>query len=123
MKLENLDFSVNPMSTRQKSTVPAVSVRLTSKNNNIVKVTFYAFKDFYGDKHYVRFAIAGNRLYFLFSVCKGVGHTLLKCSSSVKSDTVFFNCASNKELSKFVDTRNLYTPKLDEECGLYYITL
>lgn len=120
MKLENLTFSQKgSYGNRYLYTVPSVRISLycQGKRQSVV-VSFYNCDNLYKSNTYCRYAIAGNRLYFMYCVKSESAYALSKLSKTSKNRK--FQVMYNKELSKFVRS-GVYTPKLDNECGLWYI--
>ena len=126
MKLENLTFCKKSNCGGSTIDVPAIKVTMNGKVGKQVRVriAFHSCVDLYKSNTYCRYAIAGNRLYFMFT-CSDDNSYNLKFSSHYSKvpderRARSFTVTKDKELSKFAKS-DYYTPKLDNECGLYYI--
>lgn len=122
MKFENLVFQNKKRGgNRQVNTgYPNVYVSKTSCGNSKyrTRISFRCCDTLYSSNTHVVYAIAGNRLYFMFC---GDSNQAYKLTFSNKTTKVPFVVVQyNKEISKFIRDEE-YTPKLDNECGLWYI--
>ncbi len=124
MKLDNLVFQKKRCSGGLKSRLgfPYIRVR-TMKTGKFskTKIIFGNCQQFYSSNKYCVYAIAGNRLYFMWCGESLDAYKMIKTSASSKC-SVFIAVQYNKEVSKFIRDRE-YIPKLDNECGLYYIEI
>jgi len=136
MKLENLTFCTKGSNGNcQRISVPAVKVTLVktgtrkSVGKTAVRVAFHSCAKLYASNNNCRYAIAGNRLYFMFTSSTDNSYKLgistyhprtLNYKDNPELKVKSFTVAKDKELSKFV-CKEHYTPNLDNECGLYYI--
>lgn len=125
MKLENLTFSTKAVmgGRRLVYEYPVVRISQINEKHPSISIVFHNCLNIYKTNTHCRFAIAGNRLYFMFSTKAKVAYSMTtphNCTADTKRFVVATSV--NGELTKFVND-NVYTPKLDEECGLYYITL
>ena len=129
MKLENLTFCKKSRRFGHgRILVPSIKVTLVKsggRDKSMVRIAFHSCIDLYNSNTYCRYAIAGNRLYFMFS-CSDDNSYKLSYSSHCRNHKYDERAAKSigvrrdRELSKFV-SEDFYTPKLDNECGLYYI--
>lgn len=129
MKLENLVFQKKAKNYAHVNlsypNVKVTGVR-TAGHRSGVRISFRMCASLYGNNTYCVYAIAGNRLYFMFSSESWDGYKLQIASSSKKSKSKPYNptksfvISGNNEVSKFISAKE-YTPKLDNECGLWYI--
>ena len=124
MKIENLSFSVKGGASRGASyTTPTVRVRFMKvRNKQGICVYMYRMSHIYKDAMYIRYARAGNRLYFLFTSSADKSYKMVIPCNSKQSDVRLLKIMSNDEVSCFVSDKG-YTPKLDPECNLYYIEI
>ncbi len=121
MKFENLTFSCKSRrcGKRNRYTVPSVrfSLQKLKKRGDLIVISFPMCDSMYTSNNHVRYAIAGNRCYFMFC---GESEVAYKMTKTGTSKTNRIGVMYNKELSRFV--RDIvYTPKLDNECGLWYV--
>lgn len=125
MKIENLIFQKK--SIRGRSSVgrtysyPNVCCSSVS-NGHGTKKTVFRFRScdsLYSSNNYCVYAIAGRRIYFMFCGESASAYKLTNPSKSKKHLRVL-TVMYNKETSKFIRDDE-YTPKLDNECGLWYI--
>lgn len=124
MKLENLVFQKRSSkgSHSKGGNYSYPNVRCSSIANGHGKrrtvFKFRACDTLYESNTHCVYAIAGNRLYFMFC---GDSDTAYKLTTLTRSKKVRqLSVQYNKEISKFIRDEE-YTPKLDNECGLWYI--
>lgn len=125
MKLENLCFQNKKTvggKYRVNTSYPNVYVsRVKSGHKNYrTRVSFRACDTLYLSNAYATYAIAGNRLYFMFCGDSKQAYKLVKSSKSSSVPCIIIQY--NKEISKFIRDEE-YTPKLDNECGLWYVEI
>lgn len=121
MKLENLVFQNKKNVGRCLVNKSYPNVRVSRvKNGNSgyrTRVAFRCCDTLYSSNNHVTYAIAGNRLYFMFCGDSNQAYSL----KTPKNSTIpVVTIQYNKEISKFIRD-NEYTPKFDSECGLWYI--
>lgn len=126
MKLENLVFqkksSKGGFGCRNYS-YPNVrcSAAHTGHGYKKTEFTFRACDTLYESNTHCVYAIAGNRIYFMFC---GESNSAYKLTvpphAKDKARVRKLGIQYNKETSKFISDKE-YTPKLDNECGLWYI--
>lgn len=120
MKLENLVFqnkkNVGLSSVNKSYPNVRVSKAKGGRGSYRTRIAFRCCDTLYSSNTHVTYAIAGNRLYFMFC---GDSRQAYKISNLNKSIPILI-IQYNKEISKFI-RNDEYTPKLDNECGLWYI--
>lgn len=126
MKFENLVFQNKSRKGGSRGArnyaYPNVScsgVKAGHGSSKRVVFTFRACDTLYSSNNYCCYAIAGNRIYFMFCGESDSAYKLMKVRSSAKEKRQL-GIQYNKETSKFISSKE-YTPKLDNECGLWYI--
>lgn len=124
MKLDNLVFQKKRCSGGRGGRLgfPYIRVRMMKTGKFYkTKIIFGNCQQFYASNKCCVYAIAGNRLYFMWCGESSDAYKMNKTSASSKG-SVYIAIQYNKEVSKFIRDRE-YTPKLDNECGLYYIEI
>ena len=120
MKFENLVF-------QNKKHVGSIPVNTSYPNVRVSRITagrgyyririaFRCCDKLYSSNTHVTYAIAGNRLYFMFCGDSKQAYKLGNLNKRIPVLVIQYN----KEISKFI-RNDEYTPKLDNECGLWYI--
>lgn len=121
MKFENLVFQkkAGGGARTYSYSYPNVTIRRGNSGGKRTKTvcTFRACDSLYESNTHCVYAIAGNRLYFMFC---GDSKSAYKLFKPTNSKTYQMHVQYNKEISKFIRDKE-YTPKLDNECGLWYI--
>lgn len=123
MKLENLVFQTKKTMGRGSVNKSYPNVRVSKisggrPNRYRTRIVFRCCDTLYSSNTHVTYAIAGNRLYFMFC---GYSNQAYKLRTASKTTTIpCLTVQHNKEISKFIRDEE-YTPKLDNECGLWYI--
>lgn len=128
MKLENLVFQKKSARGRGNAgrtySYPNVCCSCVASGHG-TKKTVFRFRScdtLYDSNNYCVYALAGNRMYFMFCGESDSAYKLTvptnteQCKNKLRVLTVQYN----KETSKFIRNEE-YTPKLDNECGLWYI--
>ena len=125
MKFENLVFQNKSRKGNRGArnyaypNVSCSSVKAGGSRRRVV-FTFRACDTLYSSNNYCCYAIAGNRIYFMFCGESDSAYKLTKVPGSAKLEKRQLGIQYNKETSKFISSKE-YTPKLDNECGLWYI--
>ena len=129
MKLENLVFQKRSgfgSRSNASRTYSYPNVRCSSVcSGHGTKRTVFRFRGcdtLYDSNNYCVYALAGNRMYFMFCGESDSAYKLTVPApyKNKKNKLRVLSVQYNKETSKFIRDKE-YTPKLDNECGLWYI--
>ena len=123
MKMENLVFQKKCAwgGGHGNYSYPNVTIKRMSSGHKEfrTKIAFRCCDNLYSSNKYCVYAIAGNRLYFMFCGDSRQAYKMHK-PKGMTSEYYYIAVQYNKEMSKFIRNEE-YTPKLDNECGLWYI--
>jgi len=128
MKIENLVFQKKCRrggysSVGRTYSYPNVCCSSMNKGHGTKKVVFRfrSCDTLYSSNNYCVYALAGNRLYFMFCGESDSAYKLtIPTNAKHKNKLRVLSIQYNKETSKFIRDKE-YTPKLDSDCGLWYI--